>query len=93
MKALVGANNQERALVDSGLIRDCEIFAIVRFQFYLIPCGPVLGPVADPVFSLQGHPYLHTGSRWQLGGTCQAIARSTGTFSTHTDNMSTGTQL
>ena len=41
---------------------DCEIFTNLRFQLYLIPCGPVLGPVADPVFSLQGHPYLYTAS-------------------------------
>ena len=35
MKALVGAYNQEKALVLSrrGLLRDCEIFANLRIAF------------------------------------------------------------
>ena len=32
MKALVGTFNQEKALESRGLLRDCEIFANIRFE-------------------------------------------------------------
>ena len=52
---LVSTFNQGKALL-SG----CETFVNFCYQLYWIPCGLVLVPVADPVFSLYRVIHIYT---------------------------------
>ena len=70
MKALVGTFNQEKALESRGLLRDCEIFANIRFEalvdIILRPRHPLPRPpeleAAGAAVSGQQPDVVHAGA-------------------------------